>query len=448
MTNGNSTRLIISFALPILLSNIFQQLYSTADSIIVGRFLGTNSLAAVSSSGPLIYLMVSFFVGTSMGGGIVISKYFGARNDDKVLRAAHTAVLFALICGAIVSAIGLTLTPTLLTIMKTDPEIMPEATEYFAWYFTGSVFSLVYNMCTGIMNALGDSRRPLVYLIVSSVTNLVLDLMFVGLFRWGVWSAAFATVISQFASAVCCIVYLSSKKAPYRLRFKMLRLYGDMLKEILQNGLPAGVQNSVIGLANVFVQTNINSFGKIATAAFGAYAKIEGFAFLPINSFTMALTTFTGQNLGAQKYDRAKSGGKFGIITAVVMAEAIGVIAYFAAPILISMFDDSKEVVAYGVKQLRTECLFYGLLAFSHSIAAVCRGAGKATVPMTVMLSVWCVFRIIYISVAITFIHDIAVVYWAYPITWSISSVIFFIYYNFSDWVHGFDRLQQKRSRL
>jgi putative MATE family efflux protein len=297
----------------------------------------------------------------------------------------------------------------------------------------------MYNICRGIMNAVGDSKRPLYYLIFSSVLNIILDLVFVGLFKWGVWSAALATVISQMASVVLCMIYLCKKGNVFSVELSKLRLHGDMFKEIIRYGLPSGVQNSVIAFANVIVQTQINSFGKLATAAYGTHAKIEGFAFLPMMSFNMATSTFISQNLGAKLYDRAKKGARFGILSAVILAELIGIVIYFTAPHLIAMFDDNPEVIALGVRQARTASLFYFLLAFSHAVAAVCRGAGKAFVPMFVMLSIWCGLRITYIAIVTYLFNNIGLIYWAYPLTWAISSVIYLIYYLFSDWIHGFE---------
>ncbi len=444
MTEGGIYSQMTSFALPILLSQIFQQLYNTADSLIVGQFLGTDALAAVSSSGTLIFLLVSFFNGTAMGAGVVISRYFGERNQENISKAIHTNIAFGLVSGAILTVIGVVFTPTFLVWMKTDPDVLPEAIEYFRYYFLGAIALVMYNICRGIMNAVGDSKRPLWYLIFSSVLNIVLDLLFVGVFGWGVWSAAIATVISQMASVVLCMIYLCKKGNIFSVEIKKLRFHKDMFIEIIRYGLPSGVQNSVIAFANVIVQTQINSFGKFATAAYGTHAKIEGFAFLPIMSFNMATSTFISQNLGARKYDRAKKGARFGIITATVTAELIGVIIYFASPYLIAMFDSNPEVIRLGVQQAQTASLFYFLLAFSHAIAAVCRGAGKAFVPMFVMLSVWCAIRILYIQLVMYFTENIELIYWAYPITWAISSVIYFIYYKCSDWIHGFDK-QSKR---
>ena len=440
MTVGNPYAHMAGFALPILLSLIFQQLYNTADTFIVGKFLGTDALAAVSSSGTLIFLMISFFAGTAQGAGVVISRYFGAREYDKVSRAIHTNVAFGLVTGVFLSVVGVLFTPTFLVWMKTDPDVLPQAIQYFRYYFLGVLAMIMYNVLRGIMNALGDSRRPLYYLIFSSVLNVLLDLLFVGGFRWGVWSAAVATVISQAASVVLCCIHLFKKGQIFTLEVRRIRLHWDMLREILHFGVPSGVQNSVIGLANVLVQTQINSFEKFATAAYGVYAKIEGFAFLPINSFSMAITTFISQNLGARQHDRAKKGARFGILVAVGMTELIGVVFYLLAPQLIALFDSTPEVVALGVQQARTVTLFYCLLAFSHAVASVCRGAGKAFVPMVVMLSVWCVIRIIYIMTVMHLYGEIGYIYWAYPITWGISSAIYLLYYLKSDWVHGFER--------
>lgn len=437
---GKPYAMMTGFALPILLSQIFQQLYNTADAFIVGKCLGTNALAAVTSSGTLIFLLTSFFMGTAMGAGVVISRYFGAGKEDEVSRAIHTMMAFGIVSGIVLTVVGVAFTPTFLVWMQTDPEVMPEAVAYFRYYFLGSLALVMYNICRSIINALGDSRRPLYYLIFSSLLNIALDLLFLAVFRWGVWSAAAATVLSQMASVVLCMIYLLRKGNLFTVEWRKIRFHRDMLSEIVRYGLPSGVQNSVIAFANVIVQSQINSFGKLAMAAYGTHAKIEGFAFLPITSFNMASTTFISQNLGARQYDRAKKGSWFSIFAAVLLAEVIG-IGYFAfAPQMIGIFDQTPGVIAYGVQQARTVALFYCLLAFSHSIAAVCRGAGKAFVPMCVMLSVWCVIRIIYIIMVMRLTGEIGYIYWAYPITWAISSVIYLIYYLRSDWIHGFDQ--------
>ena len=442
MTTGNPYSLMLRFAMPVFLSEVFQQLYNTADAFIVGRYLGTNALAAVTSSGNLIFLMVSFFMGTAMGGGVVISRYFGAKDEKQVSRSVHTMMAFGAVSGILLTFIGVIFTPLFLTWMQTDPEVMPEAVEYFRFYFLGAFAMVMYNICRSIMNALGDSRRPLYYLIFSSVVNILLDLLFIGGFRWGVWAAAVATVISQAASVVLCMIYLLRKGNLFTVELKKIRFHRDIFFEVVSYGLPSGVQNSVIAFANVIVQSQINSFGRLAMAGYGIHCKIEGFAFLPVTSFNMAATTFISQNLGAKQYDRAKKGARFSILAAVLIAEAIGIVYYIFAPYLIGTFDSSPGVIRYGVTQAHIVTLFYLLLAFSHSIAAVCRGAGKAFVPMIVMLSVWCVLRISYILIVMRVTGEIQYVFWAYPLTWGISSVIYLFYYLFSDWVHGFERRQ------
>ena len=440
MTQGNPYSLMVGFVLPILLSQIFQQLYNTADAFIVGKCLGTNALAAVTSSGTLIFLMISFVMGTAMGAGVVISRYFGAGKEEEVSRAIHTVLAFGIVSGVVLTIVGVALTPTFLAWMQTDPEVMPEAVEYFRYYFLGSLAMVMYNICRSVINALGDSRRPLYYLIFSSLLNIFLDWLFLAVFHWGVWSAAVATVLSQTGSVVLCMAYLLRKGNIFTVELRKIRFHRDMFSEIVRYGLPSGVQNSVIAFANVIVQSQINTFGKLAMAAYGTHAKIEGFAFLPITSFNMASTTFISQNLGAKQYDRAKKGARFSILAAMLLAELIGVCCFAFAPYLIGFFDQTPGVIAYGVQQARTAALFYCLLAFSHSVAAVCRGAGKAFVPMCVMLSVWCVIRILYIILVMRLTGEIGYIYWAYPLTWGISSVIYLIYYLRSDWVHGFEK--------
>ncbi len=439
MTEGNPYTQMIIFTLPVLLSQIFQQLYNTADAFIVGRALGTNALAAVSSSGNLIFLMTSFFYGTAMGGGVVISKYFGADRPQRVSGAIHTILAFGIASGLFLTVAGVAFTPVLLRWMQTDPVVMPEAVEYFRYYFMGVVAMVMYTICCGIMNALGDSRRPLYYLIISSLMNVALDMLFLMGFRWGVWSAAAATVISQAVSVILCMIHLLNKNNLFAVELKKIRFEKNMLMEILHYGVPSGIQNSMIGLANVVVQSQINRFGSLATAAAGVHAKIEGFAFLPILSFNMAGTTFVSQNLGAKQYRRAKKGAAFSITAAVLLAEAIGILHYTFAPALVGLFDNTPGVVALGVRQARTVTLFYFLLSFSHAVAAVCRGAGKAFVSMGVMLSVWCVLRVVYIVAVMELTKNIGLIYWAYPLTWGISSVIYLIYYLKADWVHGFE---------
>lgn len=435
MTEGTIWKKIIFFALPLFVGNLFQQLYNTADSLIVGNFLGSNALAAVSSSGNLIFLMVGFFNGIAIGAGVVIARYFGARDIENMQRAIHTTVAFGLVSSVILTVVGVALAPQILIWMDTPANVLPESVTYFRIYFIGSLGLVMYNIFVGILQAVGDSKHPLYYLIVSSIINVVMDLVLIVVFDMGVGSAAFATILSQFISAALCMRKLMKTQDSYRLVIKDIRFHKDMLIKIIRYGLPSGLQNSIIAIANVVVQSNINAFGEMAMAGCGAYSKIEGFAFLPITSFTMALTTFVGQNLGAKDFERTKKGAKFGMLCSMTLAEVIGILMFIAAPILIAAFNNQPEVVQFGTDRARTSALFFFLLAYSHCISAILRGAGKSLVPMIVMLVFWCVVRVSFLTIMSWFINDIAIVYWVYPLTWSLSSITFLIYYKKADWM-------------
>lgn len=434
MTSGSISKRLIYFALPLLLGNLFQQLYNTVDSLIVGNFLGSSALAAVSSSGSLISMLIGFLSGISSGAGVVVSRYFGARDDKDVHRAVHTMVAFGLAAGVLMTLVGVLLSPQILLWMGTPDSVIAESNAYLQVYFAGSLGFVMYNIFVGILQAVGDSRHPLYYLMASSMVNLVLDTVFITVFHTGVGGAALATVISQVFSATLCLIQLLRTSDCYRVQLSHVQFDLKMLRQIIRMGLPSGVQNSIIAFANVIVQSNINAFGEMAMAGYGAYSKIEGFAFLPINSFTMAMTTFVGQNLGAGQIKRTRQGARFGIVTTVVLSELIGVVVFLLAPQLIAAFDASPEVVQFGVDKARTAALFYCLLAFSHSMASILRGAGKAIVPMLIMMSIWCVIRVAFLSITIPLTHSIQMVYVVYPLTWSLSSIVFLVYYRRANW--------------
>lgn len=379
-------------------------------------------------------------MGLFIGAGIVIAQYFGARNYEKVRSAVHTDIAFALCCGVLLTLLGVFFTPTILTWMRTPADVLSTSILYFRLYFLGSLATILYNAGMGILQAVGDSRSPLYYLVISSVVNVALDLLFVGAMDMGVAGAAVATVISQVVSAVLCIIKLTRSDGPYRLEIKRIGFDLPLLKKITSQGVPSGVQNSIIAIANVVVQSNINTFGSDAMAGCGSYSKVEGFVFLPITAFAMALTTFIGQNLGAGQFDRAKQGARIGILCSMAMAELIGVALFFLAPYAMRLFNDDPAVVAIGVRQSHIEALFFCFLAFAHGVSAVLRGAGRAQVPMYTMLGCWCILRVSYITLALKVWPDIATIFWAYPITWSVSCVVFLIYYLKADWVHALEK--------
>ncbi len=434
MLTDSIPKSIISFAVPLFFGNLFQQLYNTADSLIVGNFLGNRALAAVSATAMLIFLLVGFFQGIGIGAGVVVSQFFGAGEKDRLKIAIHTQLAFSAIVGLFLTLFATWLSPEILKLMGTPEQVMPQASEYLRFYFLGSLGLVLYNAFMGIMQAVGDSRHPLYYLIISSIVNIALDLLFVALFRWGVWSAALATSISQLVSVALCLIRLMRNGGDIKISFKALKIDFRMLWLILRYGIPTGVQNSIIAIANVVVQSNINHFDEMAISGCGAYSKLEGFAFLPIMSFTSAITTFVGQNIGAGNTKRVKKGAIFGIVCSIIAAEIVGIVLYMFAPTLISAFTREPEAVAFGVLKSRTCGLFFCLLAASHAFSAVLRGAGRTMIPMFTMLAFWCVVRVSFLEIMVPITESIDVVNWVYPLTWGLSTVALFIYFMASPW--------------
>ena len=436
LTEGSIWKGMLLFAFPIFLGNLFQQFYNTFDSWVVGRFLGDTALAAVSSSGSLIFLMIGFFNGIAMGAGVIIARFYGAKDYDALSKAIHTDLAMGLVIGVILTILGVSFTPTILRWMDTPADVLPNSIAYFRFYFLGALFTVMYNIFVGVLHALGDSRHPLYYLMISTCVNIVLDLLFVGVWGKGVGAAAMATTLSQGLSATMCFIHLLRLKGPGKIEVRKIGFHTESLRTIVRLGLPSGVQNSVISLANLVVQTNINGFGSAAMAGCGSYSKIEGFAFLPVTCFSMALSTFVGQNLGAKNYARVKKGVGFGILCSAVAAECIGILSYLFAPKLIGFFNSDPDVIDHGMRHMRTICLFYFLLAFSHCIAGIMRGAGRASVPMYTMLVCWCLIRVSYVTIALRYFPQLETVSFAYPITWTLSSIIFLLYFLKADWMH------------
>ncbi len=441
LTQGSITKGIIQFAVPLFLGQLLQQFYNMADAWVVGNFADNDAFAAVSSGGSLTFLIIGFFNGIAIGGGVIISRYFGAQDDEMVQKSIHTNFLFGILASLLATVVGLAFIPGLLTLMKTPDSVMPHSLIYFRIYFAGVSTVIMYNICMSIMRALGDSLHPLYYLILSSLVNVALDLVFVAGFHWGVSGAAFATVIAQGLSVILCLVRMC-READERIRldFRKLRFHKDIMLEVIRQGLPTGIQNAVISVGNIVIQSNINAFGAYAISGHGAYAKIEGFVFLPIMSMSMVLPTFISQNLGAGEYERAKKGAAFGILSGMVLAEIIGFIFYLWAPYALRFFVDSEEAVSYGIIHSRVVAPFFFLLAFSHCAAGVMRGCGKAFIPMITMLLFWCGVRIVYVTLAVKEFPVFQTISWAYPLTWTLSSVTFLIALFKLDWVHAFEK--------
>ena len=427
LTEGPIIKNILIFAAPLFLGQLLQQFYNMVDAWLIGNFADNDAFAAVSSAGSMTFLIVGLFNGIAIGGGVIISKYFGAKDKENVVKAIHTNFLFGIIASIASTVIGLLLMPHILVWMKTPDSVMQNSLSYFTIYFAGVSTVIMYNICMSIMRALGDSVHPLYYLIISSIVNVILDLLFVAVFQWGVAGAAIATIIAQAISVVLCLWRMVRIDDYTRLDFRKLHFYKDMMREVIRQGLPTGIQNAVISIGNLTVQTNINSFGAYAMAGVGAYSKIEGFVFLPIMSMSMSLPTFVSQNLGARNEERAKKGSVFGIIMGMLLAEVLGVLIYLTAPSMVKIFVDTAESVSYGAIHARVTAPFFFLLAFSHCAAGALRGCGKAYIPMATMLAFWCGVRVVYVTSILKFIPQFQMISWAYPLTWSLSSLVFLI---------------------
>ena len=428
MTRGSISKVMTRFAVPVLIGNLFQQLYNTADSMIVGNTLGKEALAGVTSTGSLIYLIIGLFYGLAMGAGTVISRFIGARDDEATGKAVHTTVALGLVCGIVVSVAGSLMAETMLRWMGSPEDVRPISTRYLRIYFAGGFFVVMYDMFVGILQATGDSRHPLYYLAASSVINIVLDLLFIRVFDMDVEGAAIATVISQAFSAFMAGAKLLRSRDATRLRIRRIGFDRETCKLVLRYGLPTGAQGAVIDFSNVLIQTFINSFGKIAMGGFGAYSRIEGFIFLPVTAFQMATATFVSQNIGANEFERARKGIFFGVGTTMVLSEIIGlIVTLFCRPIL-SWFNTDAEVIRYGMMRGVVCAPFMLLPAYAHAMSAVMRGIGKPVTPMVVLLSCWCAVRVAVLFTVGKVWHDPRLVCWIYPFTWTLSTIVYTVY--------------------
>ena len=435
MTEGNIWKLLIVFSIPLILGNLLQQMYNTADSIIVGNFVGSNGLAAVGSGTALINLIIAFSQGASVGAGVIVSQNLGARDKQKTKLAVHTAMCIAIILGVILSAIGVIFSRDLLIWMKTPKSVLKDSVLYLQIYCGGLIFNVIYNMATGILNAAGNSKRPLIYLAIASVTNIILDLVFIKALKWGVKGAAIATDISQALSCVLAVGYLLRVNSDYKLIIKELKIHGNTAKQIIRVGLPTAIQNMVISFSNVLVQSSVNSYGATAMAGYAAYLKIDGFNILPVLSISMAVTTFTGQNVGAKKPDRVKKGMWSALIMGVIYTVIIGVVLLLTSHTVLGLFTKDNEVITYGQLAMKYFCPFYFLLGILNILAGTVRGAGKGVPPMLILLFSMCIFRILWIKIALPFYSTIDGVFILYPISWFVGMVLMIIYTKFGKWL-------------
>ncbi len=418
MTDGPITTHLIAFSVPLLLGNIFQMLYNTVDSIVVGNFVGKEALAAISSTTMIVNIMIFFFNGFSVGGGVVIGQYLGARKMKELHRTVETTIAVTILFGIFFTFAGFFLVPFMLRLMQTPEDVFPQAKLYLEIYFSGALGLLIYNMGSGILRAVGDTKRPLYFLIFTSILNTVLDLVFVIVFKAGIAGAAIATIISQFISAIMVLVLLTRADDIYKLTWNDLRIDLPILKFIMQIGLPAGVQSMITSVSNVFVQSYINGFGSGCMAGWGAYNKLDSFIFLPINSLGQAATTFVSQNIGAARIDRANRGTVRALQMAVGVTFAIASVLVLFAPAATGLFTSDDEVIYYGSLFIRMNTFFLIFNAINHVLAGALRGRGESKIPMICMLSCFVVIRQIYLFIGSRIAYNPYVVGFGYPVGW------------------------------
>ena len=430
MTQGSIARHIIYFAFPLLLGNLFQQLYNTVDTWVVGNFVSNEAFSAVGTVGPIINMLIGVFAGLSSGAGVVISQYYGAKRYDDVSRAVHTASVLTLVMAVLFTAAGIGMIPYMLTLMNTPPEVMPESTAYLTIYFAGVIGLMVYNMGSGMLRAVGDSRRPFYFLVVCAVLNTLLDLLFVLGFGMGVEGVALATILSQGVSAVLVVVTLLRSDNCIRLIPANLRIHLVMLRKIFAVGIPAALQMAVTSFSNVYVQSYINFFGADCMSGWTAYSKIDQMLFLPMQSIALASTTFVGQNLGMRQTDRARRGVTVSLIIAVSSTILLMIpVMVFAAPV-VSFFNGKPEVVEYGTMLLRLLTPFYVLCCFNQIYAGALRGAGDSKAPMAIMLISFVAFRQAYLFIMSRVCNEIVPIALSYPAGWLLCSLLSAIYYH------------------
>lgn len=435
MTSGNIYKKIALFAIPLLLGNFFQLMYNTIDSIVVGNYVGKEALAAVGASTPIINLLIAFFQGLATGAGVVVSRYYGARKQEEESKAIHSFLLFSILFGIALSIVGYFVSPIILRMMNTPSDYYNDADGYLAIYFLGATFLIVYNAGTGILQAVGDSKNPLYFLIATSILNIFLDLLFVKGFGMGVDGAAWATIISECISMLLVINLLMRTKNEYKVTLKNLKIDFSILKQIVEIGVPAGLQGMIVSVSNVIVMAYINQFGSSGVAGFSCSNKIDNFMGLPVNSLMLAITTFVGQNLGARQYERVKQGVRAALVMSISIVVTLGVFVFLFSDSLMRIFTSDMDVIEDGTIILRIMCPCYIFLCFHQVYSGALRASGRSSVPMVTSIIAFVVMRQIFLAVAIPLYHHISIIGIGYSFTWAMAALMTEIYYFTSNWL-------------
>lgn len=435
LTKGSIVKAIILFSIPLLIGNLFQQLYNAVDSYVVGNYVGKIALAAVGASTPIINMLIGFFMGISTGAGVVIAQFFGAGDLTKMKKAIHNSIALTLVMGVVLTVVGLVFNDPILKAIGVPSDVFSEASTYLSIYFWSLIFVMIYNMGSGILRSVGDSKRPLYFLIFSSVVNIVLDFLFVKYFDFGVAGAGYATLIAQAISAIMVMYVLMKTNDSYKVVLKDIKFDKEILLRIIKIGLPTGFQQSIVSLSNVIVQSYINVYGASVIAGYSVTIKIDGFVNLPLQAFNMAITTFVGQNIGAKKYERVKKGAYITTFLAMVTIGFFVVIMYFFGRDFIALFNQEKDVIDAGRLMQLTFLPFYIVLPINQVINGVLRGAGRSAVPMYVMIFSFVFLRQIYLFLVTKVTSDVVYVFLGWPTTWVVCSLIFIVYFFKVQWL-------------
>ena len=437
MTEGNIWMHMIRFSVPMAIGLLFQQLYNTVDTLVVGQFVGKQAQAAVGSTGPIINTIVGFCAGLATGASVVISQRYGAHDNEGLSKAVHTTVALTFIMSVIATVIGQVIILPMLRFMQTPDDVIADSSCYLSIYFAGISGILFYNLGSGIMRAVGDSRRPLYFLILSAILNTGLDLLFVLVFGMKVDGVALATVLAQILSALLILFTLSREKGNYGIRWRRIRVDRESLRQILRIGLPSSIQSAITAFSNVFVQSYINYFGSACMAGYGVYGKIDAFALIPVQSISMSSTTFVGQNWGAKQPTRAREGVRTATLMSIIATATLGLLVFVLARPLMAIFSPDEEVIDYGIRFIHIVTPFYLAICFNQIYAGALRGVGDATMPTVIMLISFVLFRQIYLAVTKALGAGFLAVALAYPVGWILCSTLLIIRYSRSVLVKG-----------
>ena len=437
ITEGVIWKQILAFFFPILLGSFFQQLYNTVDAIIVGRALGTEALASVGASGPILNLVYGFFIGMSSGATVILSQFYGAGDWDGVKKALHTGMALALTLGMVIAVAGIHLAPQILALIGTPENCMEGAVTYCRIFFGGAAASMVYNMGSGILRAMGDSRRPMIFLIICCFINIAADILFIYVFNMGIAGAALATILSQLISAVLILTVLMKQDDSCKLELKRIRFHKNVLFSILRIGVPGGIQLMMFDFSNLIVQSSINSFGDAAVAAWTAFGKADGMTWQISSALGVSVTTFVGQNFGAQKYDRIRRSVWICIGLGIAMVGGLSVLEFTFRRSLLGIFTTDPEVIRVGTEMMSSIVLFNTIFIFIEIFAGTMRGTGYALQPTLIMCICVCFFRVLWVLMAVDRWHTMTMLCLAYPISWVLCASVFFIFYLKGDWLRS-----------